>query len=109
VYFLLQGPPTFFSFVRNNCSQTEPKNFAEEIAMAGCRLNAVGAILCLFVGCVGNFQFASKRDTIEGVWEVHSVCRDGKVDPTQVGAHLSFAKGMVVFQPKVRQFVDGTG
>jgi len=77
--------------------------------MAGCRLNAVGAILCLFVGCVGNFQFASKRDTIEGVWEVHSVCRDGKVDPTQVGAHLSFAKGMVVFQPKVRQFVDGTG
>jgi hypothetical protein len=109
VYFYCKAHQLFpISFVIT-AVETEPKNNAEESDMTGCRLNAVGVILYLFVGCMSKFQLADKKNAIEGVWEVEWVCRDGKLDPKQVGAHLIFANGVVLFQPKVREFVDGTG
>jgi hypothetical protein len=77
--------------------------------MSFCRLNAFGVVIYLCVGCLSKFQLASEQDSLEGVWQVHSVCRDGKLDSRQVGAQLTFAKDAVSFQPKVREFVDMIG
>ncbi len=77
--------------------------------MTCCRLNALGLVIYLCVGCLSKFQLANELEAIEGAWEVHSIYRNGKLDPTQVGAQLTFAKGAVSFQPKVREFVGGFG
>jgi len=77
--------------------------------MTCCRLNAMGVVIYVVVACLGKFQFAHEQDAIEGAWEVHSVQRNGKLETTQVGAQLTFAKGEVSFQPKVREFVDRIG
>ena len=73
------------------------------------RCAAVGVVIYLCVGFLSKFPLGSEQHAIEGVWEVHSVRRDGKPDTKQVGAQLTFAKGVVSFQPKVREFGDGTG
>ena len=77
--------------------------------MTCCRLNALGLVIYLCVGCLSKFQLANELEAIEGAWEVHSIYRNGKLDPTQVGAQLTFAKGAVSFQPKVREFVGMIG
>jgi hypothetical protein len=40
---------------------------------------------------------------LDGTWEIISVVRDGKADPVQGGALLTFANGEVQFQPKIPQ------
>jgi hypothetical protein len=77
--------------------------------MTCCRLNALGVVIYVCLACLSKLQIAHEQDAIEGTWNVHSVHRNGKLETSQVGAQLTFAKGTVSFQPKVREFVDRIG
>jgi hypothetical protein len=70
------------------------------------RWTIAGVALSLIGGCdlANRHQIPTTAiPQLDGTWEVISVHRDGKADPVQIGALLTFADGEVKFQPKIPQ------
>ena len=70
------------------------------------RWTIAGIVLALIVGSYQASRHQIPTTAIpqlDGTWEVISVHRDGKADPVQVGARLTFANGEVTFQPNIWQ------
>ena len=78
--------------------------------MCRTRLSVLGVAVALLIGCRSSTPPADGRaaEFLEGRWEVTAVERDGKPDPLQIGAEMTFTGTEVKFQPKVVQFNDGT-
>jgi hypothetical protein len=76
--------------------------------MSRIRWVLLGVALTLPGGCSSD-QAATggKPEPLDGSWVVTSVQREGKPDPLQVGAKVTFLGNQVTFQPKVAHFVDG--
>jgi hypothetical protein len=56
-------------------------------------------------------DFRAESQRLQGTWVVISVQRNGALDPTQVGALLTFEQSAVRFKPKERppiNLADGT-
>ena len=45
---------------------------------------------------------------IQGIWEVVEVQSDGKNDPAQIGATLTFTSDTVLFEPKSKVFTSAS-
>jgi hypothetical protein len=82
--------------------------------MAALRFPAHVLVVVLLAGTgTGHYvsappQFLGDLERIQGRWEVRSVRKDGRDDPTQIGAVLKFVGNEVIFFANVRQFADGT-
>jgi hypothetical protein len=76
--------------------------------MSRIRWAMLGIAMTLLVGCSRSAQPAEdgQAERLEGSWVITSVQRDGKPDPLQVGAQMTFTANQATFQPTVRQFVD---
>ena len=74
------------------------------------RWTVLGVALALLGWCDQDMTSQRQSPTmvphseLDGTWEILSVQRDGELDPVQIGAALTFAKGEVTFQPNVPQF-----
>jgi hypothetical protein len=72
------------------------------------RWAVLGVAAALLTGClVGSPPAADGQgESLEGIWEVTSVQRDGEPDPLPVGGRMTFTGTAVTFQPKAVQVVD---
>jgi len=75
-------------------------------------IGALGALLGLAVAVVAvwprnpNLPAADTAESLEGVWTITSVLRDGEPDPLQVGEWVTFSADRVIFHPKVPEFTN---
>jgi len=78
-------------------------------------LRITGA-LCALVGLVaagvavwprnGTAPAADGAGSLEGVWAITSVVRNGDPDPLQVGESVTFSADQVIFHPKVPELAN---
>jgi hypothetical protein len=78
-------------------------------------LRILGAF-CVLLGLAGAVVFVWPRDrslpaadtagSLEGVWTISSVVRDGEPDALQVGEWVTFSSDRVIFHPKVPELTS---
>jgi hypothetical protein len=88
------------------CSVVHAEVVMLRILGALCLVLGLAAVVVVVWPRNGDLPAAGAADSLEGVWTITSVVRDGEPDPLQVGELMTFSADRVMFHAKVPQFAN---